>query len=160
MSNNTTYRRLVCIPNKYFLLSNFHFHSKYPSRLRVTNLYFHGVADNHRPPRSTVVGNLEGFYLAGKCFRSRLVTERSRDFYRSQVRFPRSTYIHWKKHQSRVSVPALQRGVEYRHWALLIHQRASRDSSESEEFIFSKRVNFHHGFHREVTYEWEVSYFR
>ena len=124
MSNNTTYRRLVCIPNKYFLLSNFHFHSKYPSRLRVTNLYFHGVADNHRPPRSTVVGNLEGFYLAGKCFRSRLVTERSRDFYRSQVRFPRSTYIHGKKHQSKVRVAVLQRAVECHHWALLTHQRA------------------------------------
>ena len=80
------------------------------------------------------------------------MTERSRDFYRSQVRFPRSTYIHGKKHQNRVSVAVLQRGVECHHWALLIHQRASWDSCESEKLIYTKRVNLCHGLRRQVSW--------
>ena len=145
------YYRSLCIP-KYFLLSNFFLLSKSPSCSHVHNSCFPGVANNHRPPRSTVVGNIEGFYQADKCLRSRLVTERSRDFYRSQVRFPRSTYIHGKKHQNRVSVAVLQRGVECHHWALLIHQRASWDSCESEKLIYTKRVNLCHGLRRQVSW--------
>lgn len=148
---STTSYRGLCIP-KYFLLSNFFLLSKSPSCSHVHNSCFPGVANNHRPPRSTIVGNLEGFYQADKCLRSRLVTERSRDFYRSQVRFPRSTYIHGKKHQNRVSVAVLQRGVECHHWALLIHQRASWDSCESEQLIYTKRANLCHGFHRQVSW--------
>ena len=44
-NNNIYIYRKLCIP-KYFLLSNFFLLSKYPSRLHIANLHFHGVAND------------------------------------------------------------------------------------------------------------------